>query len=979
MSNLFCGLLLLLATASSVWGQSWIRQYTGPILPNMASVGFQTQTQDVQATADGGYVLTAIQDYATGAIRVYPSVIKTDALGYVTWQTSLFGNNGSVAYFQELSVLELPNQQYLVAGLNLNNIYIWNLDASGNVLSTITYQTYCASAGFSNCQTSKLDLTTTQDGNYILAIGGTEQGGTTPNYYTQLLKIAANGSLIWQKVHQQVFTEAVQATFDGGYLLVGNRPVPQNQPILLKLDALGDTSWQQAYGFNVVTKLHDVVQLPDSSFAVSYETTHLGAVRPAVAFMSETGQYTQTTLLLSNVSGLTVGEAPRLVYNAQQQHIAIAGSYIQQSAMSSLLNWYPYATALDLQGNIIGERLYSQTRHYKTQMLSPSPDGGYVLAGAYLGNGGATGFMLKMKSITQAYHELTGVVYEDAVVNCNLDSTDVGLANWLVMVDQGGQQSYATTDQDGRYHLTVDTGALVIRVLPPNILWAPCLDSVLIQSTAQMNQDTIDLGMQAVGSCPLLTVDVSTPLLRICSTAYYTINYCNQGTQPATQSYVDINIDTALTFVNATFSPTNIILGGNNQTQFRFNLGTIQPNTCGSITIETALSCYAQLGATHCVKAHIFPDTTCITSPLWDQSDIDVNGTCFGDSITYKIKNVGVGDMAAQRQYFVTEDHIMLMINPFQLNSGDSILVTIPTTGAIYRLEVEQDPHSPAGAYRALAIQMCSDASGSISAGTFSGLVTEFIEDDGRPAVSVDCQQNVAAWTVNAKKAAPRGYGTTHAIDPNRQLEYHIRFQNSTGGTVQNILVIDTLDPNLDPSTLRMGVSSHPYTWSLSDQGILQIYFNQILLPDLNTDEGASHGFIKFSIQQDPDLPLKTLIHNTAFISFDQYALQQTNTTFHTVDEDFIMDVRVNPPLDKVTLSVYPNPLEMQATVRVNGASFDRLTLRVLDATGRLLDEQFSDYEQEIILKRGKLGPGIYFIQLMGDGEFIGSGKIIIK
>ena len=61
------------------------------------------------------------------------------------------------------------------------------------------------------------------------------------------------------------------------------------------------------------------------------------------------------------------------------------------------------------------------------------------------------------------------------------------------------------------------------------------------------------------------------------------------------------------------------------------------------------------------------------------------------------------------------------------------------------------------------------------------------------------------------------------------------------------------------------------------------------MLPDSNVNEPASHGFIKFRIQQKASNPTGARIENTAAIYFDYNAPVLTNTTWHTIGNDFII------------------------------------------------------------------------------------------
>ena len=60
------------------------------------------------------------------------------------------------------------------------------------------------------------------------------------------------------------------------------------------------------------------------------------------------------------------------------------------------------------------------------------------------------------------------------------------------------------------------------------------------------------------------------------------------------------------------------------------------------------------------------------------------------------------------------------------------------------------------------------------------------------------------------------------------------------------------------------------------------------MLPDSNVNEPASHGFVKFTVSQQPGNPMGTVINNQAAIYFDFNDPIFTNIYSHTVGDDFV-------------------------------------------------------------------------------------------
>lgn len=963
--------LILGLFSLGIQGQEWTRELDGPNVPSVQWAGAVFDGQDVTETNDGGYVMTGIQSYITGAIRDYPTLVKVNAQGFTVWEQSYFSDNANVAAFRSLALKEMPNGNLLLAGLNGNIIYLIQTNPLGDTLWTKTYDSYCAQIG-GPCIVDQLNLEATFDGNYILAISShLALGAAFDLYHTQLIKVNPSGTVLWTKVYEDAWTEALQATFDGGYILSGHEA---NVPMLYKLDANGDSTWLETYGGQSTATWHSVVQAPDSGYVVATELLGFVGATPLLVKIDKTGtNVLWSSYALTNTLGGLTGFARHVDYDSNGYYVTTG--YINKTHPSSGAQTpIAFISKVDLGGAVLVEEVFEENINNKGNVVRSTSDNGYIIVGTYDSH---QAYLVKSDSIlNRPVHKFQGYVYKDNNGDCLKGTGERGFDSWLVEIKKSdGSVTYATTDSTGYYEAVVDTGLFTVKVNLPNTLWGLCVDSFLITSSQLSNTDTLNFGARALLSCPLLNVDVSTALLRRCSSAVYTVAYCNNGTADAVGASVTVHLDTTLLFTGASLA-WSATTGAN---AYLFNVGTIPAGGCGTFTLDVTVSCYSQLGQTHCVQANILPDSLCVnSSPLWDESDIDVTGICYGDSIVYTITNVGTGAMSMPRNYFVTEDHVMFMVRPFNLGPGASVEQVVYTAnGAVYRLQAEQDINHPYSTYSALGVLQCTDAA--FTSNVSLGILGQFVEDDGSPAVSIDCQENVGAWDPNDKQARPIGYGTAHAVDANTDLEYHIRFQNTGTDTAFSAIIFDTLSSALEPSSIVPGASSHPYTWELKGSRILVFTFDNILLPDSSVNESASHGYVKFKIKQQANLPLGTLINNTAAIVFDLNAPVLTNTTFHTIDKDFIMDVVKIGDRPETVIEAYPNPFQEWVKIVVKGETFTTLEVRLVDAIGREVQAQKVESQNEIILQGQNLETGVYFFQLIGDGALIGTGKLIAQ
>ncbi len=123
-------------------------------------------------------------------------------------------------------------------------------------------------------------------------------------------------------------------------------------------------------------------------------------------------------------------------------------------------------------------------------------------------------------------------------------------------------------------------------------------------------------------------------------------------------------------------------------------------------------------------------------------------------------------------------------------------------------------------------------------------------------------------------------------------LVYTIRFQNTGNAKAYDVVIRDTLDPNLDVATFRVIASSHPevLTTTLREEQFLTFDFTNIFLPDSTSNFDESQGFVMYRIRAQQDIDERTGIENRAGIYFDFNPPIITNTTENTMVYSFDVD-----------------------------------------------------------------------------------------
>lgn len=562
-----------------------------------------------------------------------------------------------------------------------------------------------------------------------------------------------------------------------------------------------------------------------------------------------------------------------------------------------------------------------------------------------------TGCNSKEEVVTSQCDELQ--IYNDVNVGCTWDSDE----NWLVgrmvtvkpgnyVFEFGGRQSLELL-ADGAYTMTLDTSGpwatdcpitREFQVVGPNI--TPGIAPFALTSTNPCNVPEISIVIDRARPCFDQTIAVQA---------------CNAliATGALEDAKVIITLDDHLSFLSS-----SIPAQPSGPSTYLFELGTINPGNCVNFTINVHVNCETVLGQTLCMKAELFPIDTCVfgedTQPLlgpddcplpYDGSNITVSTWCEGDSIIFEVLNESDGNMvcAAPVRFYtdgeIADDAEVLLL------ANDNRRYSFPADGRTWRIEADQHPLRPGQSNPTATIERCGDTQY-----WTPGLVNERYLDDEDSFVDEFCLSVTGSFDPNDKTGYPTGVGDAHRILPGQWMEYMIRFQNTGTDTAFKVVIRDTLDPEFEILSVRKGAASHPYTFEMFGPGVLQWTMNNILLPDSNVNEAASHGFVTFRVKQKPNLANGTLLKNSASIYFDFNDPIITNKTTHLVDpwiKNFTTSIPDNTEVNHNAISIYPNPVHDYLTVELD-KMYAKIEIEVFSLVGsKLFSETY--YNKNLI------------------------------
>ncbi len=230
------------------------------------------------------------------------------------------------------------------------------------------------------------------------------------------------------------------------------------------------------------------------------------------------------------------------------------------------------------------------------------------------------------------------------------------------------------------------------------------------------------------------------------------------------------------------------------------------------------------------------------------------------------------------------------------------------------------------------------------------------------------CQEIRGSYDPNDIRVFPRGIGPQGKLASlDTELSYVVRFQNTGNAEALKVVVIDTLSPHHDITTLRLGAASHDFDFHILYDRILVWTFDKIDLPYKAADEQGSQGYLKFKIRLKPDLPLGTAVENRAAIYFDFNEPIITNTVVSTYDSE----VTAVSEADETGLRFYPNPA--RDVLYIEAAALpDAATVSISDAHGRLVLGSVELQSGQLRLDLSSLAAGTYLLEVhQGQGRTV--------
>jgi hypothetical protein len=330
----------------------------------------------VRETRDGGFIIAgSTESYGAGEIDVW--LIKTDAVGSITWSKTLGGLGSEEAY----SVVQTADGGFVLTGRDAAfALWLVKTDANGGVVWDKSFGGWAS--GFSVQQTS--------DGGFIVA--GTAY--TTSGGDVLLIKTDAEGGEMWSRTLGGVPPDdgaCVQQTTDGGYIVVGHTSsygAGWSDAWLIKTTSSGRVEWSKTYGGTGDDEGAYVQQTQDGGYVVAGKTASFGAGGSDVWLIRTDADGTE---LWSKVLGGTGSDEAMCVDQTQDGGFAVTGEYFASGRSSDI-----WLLKFDPSGNVVWEKKFGGSDYDGGKSVEQTRDGGYVVVGSTMvGNNNADVYLIR--------------------------------------------------------------------------------------------------------------------------------------------------------------------------------------------------------------------------------------------------------------------------------------------------------------------------------------------------------------------------------------------------------------------------------------------------------------------------------------------------------------------------------------------------------------------------------------------------------
>jgi len=832
----------------------------------------------------------------------------------------------------------------------------------------------------------------TSDGGYIIAGYTRSTDGDVSSYHggprdCWLIRLDGSGNLLWEKTYGGSDLDeayAVQQTSDGGYIVVGRTESDDgdvsgyhgNQDLwVFKLDPSGNMIWQNALGGSSGESARSVQQTTDGGYLI------VGTTSSNDGDVSASNGGSDFWFVKLNSAGSLVwqitlgGTGHETAWSGQETtdggYIAAGNTFSNDGDVGGNHGQSDFwVVKLDQIGNLDWQNTLGGTGSDGAHSIKQTLDGGYIVTGfSNSTDGDVTGNHGNLDYWVVKLDQIGNLDWQNSLGGTHIEHA------YSVGQYPNGQyviSGYAGSKNGdvGAQHAQIEAWITILDSLG-NLNWQGTLGGSLSDYGSDVHP-TSDGGLIVAGRTYSVDGDVSgnhggwgdiwvaklNAFAVLQGTVFADLNGNNNqdpGEEGIGQS----------TITNLNTSEVSI---SNDQGQF-----FVAAHDIGITIIEpTVIPYYVPAPSTHTAS---FPSLEQQVDSLNDFA-MQPNGT-FND-LTITISPVGVFRPGFPGRYRIDYTNVgttdlspTVVFNPDHSLAFDS--ASVPASSITSDSVVWQLPTLPPFHSKQIDIHLTVDSNVSLGMIVTSSVRIEPVFGDAYVGNNNDTWSSFVQGSYD-----PNDILVDHDrilfqdLSPTPpDLTYLIRFQNTGTDTAFTVRIENDVPEHVDLSTFEFEASSHPVEINyLQHTDRMEYLFENILLPDSNVNEAASHGYIRYRIKPKSTPMIGDSVLNDARIYFDFNAPIETNTAYTVIETSTSIGEDT-----KREITITPNPSNGLVTVLLTDTRTGLITVH--DATGRSVLQQSFDGTQETLDLR-KEPTGVYLITVETDqGSFY--EKVVIE
>jgi uncharacterized delta-60 repeat protein len=361
--------------------------------------GYQATASALKPTPDGNFIVAGYADVNPGKVNYDVYLLKITQYGDTIW-TKTYGktdNDGATA------ITPTSDGNFIVAGyadsLNTINydVYLLKITQNGDTIWTKTFR--------KNHYALAQAITSTRDGNSIVA-GFTLNPATIDGIREiYLLKITQNGDTIWTKTFGKTGREEavnITTTPDGNFMVIGQTykiSAENVDVLLLKITQNGDTVWTKSFGKTLDDRIYPIAPTQDGNFILAGNT---GLVSEGYSIFLLKITQNGDTLWTKSFRGFGGDWADAISPTQDGNFIVAGGRYLPGAENPGV-----YLLKITPNGDTIWTKSFGGTSGDWATAMTPTPDGNFMVTGRTYSPGiGYRVFLLNVIDDRYAYKSI---------------------------------------------------------------------------------------------------------------------------------------------------------------------------------------------------------------------------------------------------------------------------------------------------------------------------------------------------------------------------------------------------------------------------------------------------------------------------------------------------------------------------------------------------------------------------------------------